>query len=697
MHSTAGPHDAVDTSEATELRRLYEQMALLRAFDERVGDLFRKAKLPGFVHLYIGEEAIATGVCAALRKDDYVTSTHRGHGHFLAKGGDINAGMAELYGKAAGCCGGKGGSLHVADVAVGMLGANGIVAAALPIAAGVAYGAAKIRRTDQVVAAFFGDGATNEGAFHEACNLASAWRLPVIFVCENNFYGVGTRLGDVSATESLSERAAAYGMPAFPIDGNDVLAVREATREAAERARRGEGPTFLECRTWRHRAHVEGETPKYWQEEERTEWIARDPLPSFAQRLMTGGIATAEELADLDAGCRRQVDDAVSFAEAQPFPPESDALLDVFATPSPRATRMPNAALVAEATRTTFMGAIRDTLRLEMAADPSLFIIGEDVGAYGGEMGVTQGLWEEFGDWRIRDAPIAETAIVGCAIGAAATGVWACPEVPFGDFLGVCMDQICNQAAKMRYMTGGQLAVPMVLRTTMGGYVNAAAQHSQSLEAWVAHIPGLKVVMPSTPADAAGLLRSSLRDGNPVIFFEHKAMYALKGEVPTDPEFTIPLGLANTVRTGTDVTVVAIGRQVHAAVKAAEELDQIGISVEVVDLRTLAPLDTATIVASVAKTRHAVVVTESWTFCGVGAEVAAVLADEASDYLDGPVKRVGARHVPIPFSPVLENYVLPSVATIVAAICEAVGVADRGGDDLQTVHDGQTSSTKGGA
>jgi len=321
----------------------------------------------------------------------------------------------------------------------------------------------------------------------------------------------------------------------------------------------------------------------------------------------------------------------------------------------------------------TFMAAIRDTLRQELEADPLLFVIGEDVGAYGGEMGVTKGLWEDFGDWRIRDAPIAETAIVGCAIGAAITGVRACPEVPFGDFLGVCMDQICNQAAKMRYMTGGQLAVPIVLRTTMGGYLNAAAQHSQSLEAWVAHVPGLKVVMPSTPGDAAGLLRSSLRDGNPVVFFEHKAMYGLKGEVSDDPEYTLPLGSANVVREGTDVTIVATGRQVHTATEAAQQLEQDGVSAEVVDLRTLAPLDTKTILDSVAKTRHAVVVTESWSFCGVGAEVAAVLADEGLAHLDGPVKRVGAKHVPIPFSPPLENYVLPSPGTVVEAVRGALG------------------------
>ena len=325
---------------------------------------------------------------------------------------------------------------------------------------------------------------------------------------------------------------------------------------------------------------------------------------------------------------------------------------------------------------TTFMAAIRETLRQEMRADPELFVIGEDVGAYGGEMGVTGGLWEEFGDWRIRDAPIAETAIVGCAIGAAITGIRTCPEIPFGDFLGVCMDQICNQAAKIRYMTGGQLTVPMTLRTTMGGYLSAGAQHSQSLEAWVAHIPGLKVVMPSTPANAAGLLRSSLRDGNPVVFFEHKAMYGLNGEVPDDLEHQVPLGLANVARAGTRRhSRLATGRQVHMSVEAATQLEAgRGPASEVRrSARSLVPARyPKTILQSVARTRHAVVVTESWSFCGIGAEVAAVLADEGLAHLDGPVKRVGARHVPIPFSPPLENYVLPSAARIVDAVRETL-------------------------
>ena len=325
-------------AETAELRRLYEQMVLLRKFDERVGELFRRAKLPGFVHLYIGQEAIATGVCAVLRTDDYITSTHRGHGHYIAKGGDVKACMAELYGKDVGCCHGKGGSLHVADTSVGMLGANGIVAASLPIAVGAAYGAAKVRKTDRVVAAFFGDGATNEGAFHEAANLAGAWKLPVIFVCENNYYGVGTRLGEVSASESLVERAGAYGMPALAIDGNDVLAVRKAARDAIARARAGDGPTFLECRTWRHRAHVEGEQPNYWKEQERNDWLERDPLPRFGGKLVADGVLSEDVIAEIDAAAVAVVDEAVAYAESQEYPAETDALLDVFGPPLARSS-----------------------------------------------------------------------------------------------------------------------------------------------------------------------------------------------------------------------------------------------------------------------------------------------------------------------------------------------------------------------
>jgi pyruvate/2-oxoglutarate/acetoin dehydrogenase E1 component len=321
----------------------------------------------------------------------------------------------------------------------------------------------------------------------------------------------------------------------------------------------------------------------------------------------------------------------------------------------------------------TFMVAIRETIRQEMASDPYLFMIGEDIGPYGGEHGLSQGLWEQFGDDRVRDAPISENAIIGCALGAAMTGCRAIAEIPFGDFIGVCMDQVFNQAAKIRYMSGGQVRVALVIRTTMGGYMGAAEQHSQSLASWFVHAPGLKVVIPSTPADAAGLLRTAIRDRNPVIFFEHKGLYSTKGEVPDDPNFTIPFGQAHIVRPGNDCTVIATSLQISKALQAADELAKKGISIEVIDPRTLVPLDEETILKSVKKTNHAVVVHEEWMTAGYGAEIAARIADKTIDYLDGPIKRVGAKHVPIPFSPPMENFVLPQTADIVAAVRETLG------------------------
>ncbi|MEZ4518742.1 MAG: thiamine pyrophosphate-dependent dehydrogenase E1 component subunit alpha [Chloroflexota bacterium] len=321
----------VSSDDKELLLHLYERMQLIRQFELRVEMLFAEGKLPGFVHLYTGQEAIAVGVCSTLNTDDFITSTHRGHGHTIAKGGDVRRMMAELFGKSTGYCKGKGGSMHITDMSIGMLGANGIVAGGIPMAVGAAYGAAKIRKTKQVAVPFFGDGATNEGAFHEAANMASAWDLPVVFACENNLYGVGTRLDRVCATSEVSVRASGYSIPSVIVDGNDVLAVREAALQAVAKARAGGGPTFLECRTWRHRGHFEGEVITYWEQEEVKEWMARDPLLLLANRLTEAGIATTEELAAIEQAVVGQIDDAVAFAESSPLPNPEEALDDVYA------------------------------------------------------------------------------------------------------------------------------------------------------------------------------------------------------------------------------------------------------------------------------------------------------------------------------------------------------------------------------
>jgi TPP-dependent pyruvate/acetoin dehydrogenase alpha subunit len=317
--------------DAELLVSLLERMLLIRRFEERIGELFRKNKLPGFVHLYIGEEATAVGVCSVLRNNDFLTSTHRGHGHVIAKGGDVNRMMAELFGKATGYCQGKGGSMHITDMSIGMLGANGIVSAGLPIAVGAAYGSARLRKTDQVAVAFFGDGATNEGPFHEALNMAAAWSLPVVFACENNYYGIGTRLDRISPTSDLLVRAGGYKMRAVSVDGNDVLETRAAALEAVAHARAGAGPTFIECRTFRQRGHFEGETPTYWEAEEREYWLSRDPIDLLRRKMTEDGLLDDDRFQQLDDNVRGRIEQAVAFAESSPEPELATALDDVYA------------------------------------------------------------------------------------------------------------------------------------------------------------------------------------------------------------------------------------------------------------------------------------------------------------------------------------------------------------------------------
>lgn len=314
----------------TELLQLYRRMQLIRKFEERVSSLYAKNRIPGFVHLYIGQEAVAVGICSALNENDFITSTHRGHGHIIAKGGDVRKMMAELYGKANGYCKGKGGSMHITDMSIGVLGANGIVAGGMPIALGAAYGAMKIRNTKQVVVPFFGDGATGEGPFWEALNTACAWKLPIIFVCENNLYGVSTRLGAVAINEDISSRINGFELPVEVVSGNDVFEVAEAAERAVKRARNGEGPTFLECKTWRHHGHFEGENPSYFDDAEYQKWLRKDPILICEKRLLEKNGTGEGELEVIKNEIVDLIDEAVEFAENGIFPEPEDALQDIF-------------------------------------------------------------------------------------------------------------------------------------------------------------------------------------------------------------------------------------------------------------------------------------------------------------------------------------------------------------------------------
>ncbi len=653
------------SSSKQQLLELYRSMQRIRRFEERVSEQFAAGKIPGFVHLCIGQEGVAVGACASLGPDDFITSTHRGHGHLIAKGGELDKMMAELYGKETGYCKGRGGSMHIVDVGLGILGANGIVGAGTQIAAGAGL-SSKVRESGQVVVCFFGDDASTEGMFHESMNLAALWDLPVIFMCENNLYGQFTPYDKHTRVPNVAEKARAYGVPSCIVDGNDVLAVRDATDEAARRARSGGGPTLIECKTYRWHGHMEGDVYGYRTQAEVEKWKEKCPIAGLRSRLIAEGIASQEEFDGIDQEVEAAVSAAIEFAEGSPDPDPSTATENVYAVESGSGA-IPESD---EVDQLSMAMAIQQALQEEMERDESVVILGEDVAI--GVFGVTAGLIAKFGENRVLDTPISENVIAGAAVGAAMTGLRPVAEIEFGDFLTCCMDPIINQMAKLRFMTGGQVRLPLVIRTNTGSGFSAGAQHSQSLEALLMHVPGLTIAVPSTPRDAKGLLRTAIRSDNPVLFFEHKGIYFNSGPVPRG-EFTVPFGSADVKRPGTDVTVVAIAAMVNKALGVAERLAEEGISVEVIDPRTLVPLDAQSIVESVVKTGRLVIAEEGCLTGGFGAEVAAIVSKEAFDHLDAPIERVAAPDAPVPFAPKLEQAVIPGEDRIEEAIRAVVG------------------------
>ena len=644
-------------------RQMLERMYLIRHFEQRVVKLFQQGLIRGATHVYLGEEAIAVGACAALEPDDYVTSTHRGHGHVIARGLDVKRMLAELLGKGTGYCGGKGGSMHIADMTLGILGANGVVGGGIPLSTGAGLKSA-YKKTGQVTLCFFGDGAAQQGGFHEALNLAAVWKLPVVYICENNCFALTTPNCDECSVENIGDRAAAYGIPGYVIDGNDVTAVYETARKAVAHARAGKGPVLIECKTYRWFGHYLGDPEVYRAKDEVQDWIAREPIARFVEDLDSAGVLTKSEAGIIDKAALAAVDEAEQFALSSPPPAPETLTQGLWAPEKPLPATEPRSDRTREI---TYCQAINQALREALKADQDVVILGEDVGLHGGPFQVTKGLFHEFGGERVRNTPLSEAAIAGCTVGAALTGLRPVGEIMYIDFTTIALDQIVNQAAKMRYMFGGEATLPLVFRTMVGAGTRSSGQHSQSLEAWFCHVPGLKVVMPSTPYDAKGLLRSAIHDDNPVVFIEIKRLYNTKGVVP-DAEYFIPLGKADVKRPGSQATIIATGGQVHESLKAADELSTQGIEVEVIDPRTLYPLDRETIAASVRKTGRAVVATDAIARFGLGAEICAVLMEDAFDYLDAPVQRVGGAEVPMPYAGELETLALPNAARIIEAV-----------------------------
>jgi 2-oxoisovalerate dehydrogenase E1 component len=549
--------------------------------------------------------------------------------------------------------------MHIADPKLGIFGANGIVAAGLPIAVGAAT-AAQLRKRGGVAVAFFGDGAAAQGAFHEALNLAAVWQLPVIFFCENNGYSEFSPTASQHAA-TLEQRAAGYSIPHHAVDGNDVVATAATMTSTLEQVRGGAGPAIVEAATYRWHGHYEGDPQRYRTPDELEQWKARDPLVIHRSRLEAEGVS-GSDIDEMGARVSTQLEDAVTRARSLPGP--DPATLFDFVVHDRPSRNEPAAPVEGEADIYRTMDAILAALDAELATDERVFVAGIDVAAGGNVFGLTRGLRDTYGD-RVRDTPISETAILGMAVGAAMAGLHPVVEIMYLDFLGVCLDQLLNQAAKLPFMTGGAASMGLTVRTQFGAGRSSGSQHSQSLEALLAHIPGLTVVMPSTPADTYGLLRASIQDPNPVVFIENRLLYGMKGPCP-QPDYIVPIGRAAIVRPGRELTIVSVSRMVHEAAAAADELAAEGIDAEVIDLRTVAPLDHEAVLASVRKTGRLLIAHEAVVPFGIGAEIAATVAREAFWELDAPIERVGAAFTPPPYAPELERAWLPGRAEIVA-------------------------------
>jgi len=656
-----------------DLIRLYRGLLLPRLIEHKMLALLRRGDLSKWFS-GIGQEAISVGIVAALQDDDWILPGHRNLGVFCGRELDLARLFRQLLGRDGGFTRGRDRTFHFGDLDHRVVGMISHVGAMLPVATGLAL-AAKLRGEQRVAVALVGDGATSEGDVHEAMNLAAVWKLPVIFVIENNHWGLSTPPAEQYACARLVDRAAGYGMPGERLDGNDVLTVRDAVLRSAAHARAGHGPTLLECVTYRMRGHEEASGTDYVPVEELELWAERDPVARVEALLderCALDIAGREQLrADLQEEIDKLVADALRAA-----PPASDAateLADVWtpARPIGRAAPATTPPTVAGPPEKRYLDAIADGLQVALDADPRVLLLGQDIAEYGGVFKVTAGLVERFGRERIRNTPIIESGALGAALGLALDGFHPIVEMQFGDFLSCGFNQLINNLATTHYRWGAP--VPVVVRAPVGGGLGAGPFHSQNIEAFFCPVPGLKVVAPATPGDAKGLLLAALDDGNPVLFLEHKWLYRnAVGPVP-EGHHTVPIGQAHIARPGRDATVVTYGVGVQWAVEAAAALAEAGeAEVEVVDLRTLRPWDRDLVLDSVERTSRVLVLQEAPLTAGFGAEVAAAIADEAFQSLDAPVRRLGGLDTPIPFARPLEavwsarDRLLPALRSLLA-------------------------------
>lgn len=628
------------------LIRLYKSMLLPRMIEEKMLILLRQGKISKWFS-GIGQEAISVGVTLALKEEEYILPMHRNLGVFTSRNIPLYRLFSQWQGKESGFTKGRDRSFHFGSQEHKIIGMISHLGPQLGVADGIAL-AHKLKKIKNVTAVFTGEGATSEGDFHEALNIASVWSLPVLFCVENNGYGLSTPTAEQYNCEHIIDKGIGYGMEAHQIDGNNIVEVYTKLTEIAESVRQHPRPILLEFMTFRMRGHEEASGTKYIPDHLFETWQLKDPIDNFERYLLNKGILKAALISEIKDKFNYEIqlhldkafkEPAIEFDEIQ-------LLKDVYA---PQNFKIKEA--LGKTTTIRFIDAISQGLEQAMETFEDLVIMGQDIAAYGGAFKITEGFLEKFGAERVRNTPICESGIVEAAMGLSIAGMKAVVEMQFADFVSTGFNPIVNYLAKSHFRWGEKADV--VIRMPCGAGVGAGPFHSQTNEAWFTKTPGLKVVYPAFPRDAKGLLLSAIEDPNPVMFFEHKALYrSLSQEVP-DSYYTLPIGKASLVKEGKDVTVVSYGAGVHWAIETLDKHPQ--ILADLIDLRSLQPLDMETIIESVKKTSKLIILQEDSLFGGIASDIAASIQEHLFEYLDAPIKRVASLETPIPFAKNLEN------------------------------------------
>lgn len=634
-----------------QLLDLYSALLRPRLIEEKMLILLRQNKISKWFS-GIGQEAIATGIGAALDADEYILPMHRNLGVFTTRNMPLDRLFAQWQGTMMGYTKGRDRSFHFGTNEHHIVGMISHLGPQNGVADGIAL-ASKLRGEKKVTVVFNGDGGTSEGDFHEAVNVAAVWDLPVIFVVENNGYGLSTPSSEQFRCRSFADKGIGYGIRGISIDGNNVLEVFDTIRTLAAEIRESNQPVILECMTFRMRGHEEASGTKYVPKSLMDAWAQKDPVENYERYLLETGVADSAYVDDLKRSIKKEIDQALAsaFTESHPVADTTQEIADVYA-PYSQTVIAPQSD---NSTEKRYIDAISDGLRQSMERFDNLVLMGQDIAEYGGVFKITEGFVGTFGKSRVRNTPICESAIVGAALGLSIKGMKSMVEMQFADFVTEAFNQIVNNLAKSHWRWGQPSDV--VIRMPTGAGTAAGPFHSQSNEAWFFHTPGLKIVYPSTPYDAKGLLCAAFEDPNPVMFFEHKFMYrSLKASIPDD-YYTVEIGRARLVKEGTDVSVITYGMGVHWAIEVLDSMPD--VKADLIDLRTLLPWDKDIVAQSVQKTSRVIILHEDTLTGGIGAEIGAWISENCFKYLDAPVKRVGALDTPIPFAPTLEANFLP--------------------------------------